>query len=78
MGAVFMAEQGACAPQVSSQDHQPGMDGRQVVARFEAERRAAAMMDHQNIEVLDAGTTASGRPSSWSLRPRSPLPQFAR
>src|SRR6185503_15155307 len=41
----------------------PGMDTRQVIARFEAERQALAMMDHPNIaRVLDAGTTDSGRP----------------
>ena len=41
----------------------PGMDTRQVIARFEAERQALAMMDHPNIaKVLDAGTTASGQP----------------
>jgi serine/threonine protein kinase len=41
----------------------PGMDTRQVIARFEAERQALAMMDHQNIaRGLDAGTTDSGRP----------------
>ncbi len=41
----------------------PGMDSRQVIARFEAERQALAMMDHPNIaRVLDAGTTESGRP----------------
>src|SRR6266540_6061506 len=39
------------------------MDSRQVIARFEAERQALAMMDHINIaRVLDAGTTDSGRP----------------
>jgi tetratricopeptide (TPR) repeat protein len=39
------------------------MDTRQVIARFEAERQAVAMMDHPNIaKVLDAGTTDSGRP----------------
>jgi WD40 repeat protein len=39
------------------------MDTKQVIARFEAERQALAMMDHQNIaRVLDAGTTDSGRP----------------
>ena len=39
------------------------MDYRQVIARFEAERQALAMMDHPNIaRVLDAGTTDSGRP----------------
>src|SRR5271166_3734282 len=39
------------------------MDTRQVIARFEAERQALALMDHPNIaRVLDAGTTESGRP----------------
>src|SRR5262244_2949681 len=39
------------------------MDTRQVVARFEAERQALALMDHPNIaNVLDAGATDSGRP----------------
>jgi serine/threonine protein kinase/tetratricopeptide (TPR) repeat protein len=41
----------------------PGMDTRQVVARFEAERQALAIMDHPNIaRVFDGGTTPSGRP----------------
>src|SRR5262249_8306420 len=41
----------------------PGMDSKQVVARFEAERQALAMMDHPNIaKVHDAGMTPSGRP----------------
>ncbi len=41
----------------------PGMDTAQVVARFEAERQALAMMDHPNIaQVLDAGATERGRP----------------
>ena len=39
------------------------MDSKQVIARFEAERQALALMDHPNIaKVLDAGTTATGRP----------------
>ena len=39
-----------------------GMDSRQIIARFEAERQALAMMDHANIaKVLDAGTTDKGR-----------------
>ena len=39
----------------------PGMDTRQVIARFEAERQALAMMDHPNIaKVLDAGATDDG------------------
>ena len=41
----------------------PGMDTRQVVARFEAERQALAIMDHPNIaKVFDGGATPSGRP----------------
>jgi serine/threonine protein kinase len=40
-----------------------GMDTKQVIARFEVERQALAMMDHPNIaRVLDAGATESGRP----------------
>ena len=40
-----------------------GMDTRQVIARYEAERQALALMDHPNItKVLDAGATESGRP----------------
>jgi serine/threonine protein kinase len=64
MGVVFMAEQ--CDPiqrTVALKIIKPGMDTRQVIARFEAERQALAMMDHPNIaKVLDAGTTDSGRP----------------
>src|SRR5262249_45449918 len=41
----------------------PGMDSRQVIARFEAERQALALMDHPHIaKVHDAGTTPAGRP----------------
>ena len=41
----------------------PGMDTKQVIARFEAEPQALAMMDHPNIaKVFDGGTTDSGRP----------------
>jgi serine/threonine-protein kinase len=41
----------------------PGMDTRQVIARFEAERQALALMDHPHIaRVLEAGATANGRP----------------
>ncbi|MGA2246652.1 MAG: hypothetical protein ABSH48_16795 [Verrucomicrobiota bacterium] len=45
------------------------MDAKEVIARFEAERQALAMMDHPNIaKVLDAGTTETGRPTSyWSV-----------
>jgi eukaryotic-like serine/threonine-protein kinase len=64
MGVVFMAEQTEPLQRtVALKIIKPGMDTRQVIARFEAERQALAMMDHPNIaRVLDAGTTDSGRP----------------
>jgi WD40 repeat protein/serine/threonine protein kinase/tetratricopeptide (TPR) repeat protein len=64
MGAVFMAEQEhPLRRRVALKIIKPGMDSKQVIARFEAERQALALMDHPNIaRVLDAGTTASGRP----------------
>ena len=64
MGTVFMAEQTQPVQRrVALKIIKPGMDSRQVIARFEAERQALAMMDHQHIaRVLDADTTASGRP----------------
>ena len=63
-GLVFVAEQQApVRRKVALKIIKPGMDCRQVIARFEAEPQALAMMDHQNIaKVLDAGATASGRP----------------
>ncbi len=64
MGVVFMAEQKEPVERrVALKVIKPGMDSRQVIARFEAERQALAMMDHPGIaKVLDAGTTDSGRP----------------
>jgi serine/threonine protein kinase/predicted Zn-dependent protease len=64
MGLVYMAEQQRPVRRlVALKVIKPGMDSRQVVARFEAERQALAMMDHPNIaRVLDAGTTETGRP----------------
>ncbi len=64
MGVVYMAEQTEPVERrVALKIIKPGMDTRQVIARFEAERQALAMMDHPNIaKVLDAGTTESGRP----------------
>lgn len=64
MGVVYMAEQERpVRRRVALKIIKPGMDSRQVIARFEAERQALAMMDHQNIaKVLDAGTTESGSP----------------
>jgi serine/threonine protein kinase/tetratricopeptide (TPR) repeat protein len=64
MGVVYMAEQEEpVRRQVALKIIKPGMDSAQVIARFEAERQALALMDHPNIaRVLDAGTTDSGRP----------------
>ncbi len=64
MGVVFMAEQQQPVQRkVALKIIKPGMDTRQVVARFEAERQALALMDHPNIaKVLDAGATEAGRP----------------
>ena len=59
LGVVFMAEQTEPVQRtVALKIIKPGMDTRQVIARFEAERQALALMDHPNIaSVLDAGTT---------------------
>jgi eukaryotic-like serine/threonine-protein kinase len=64
MGLVFVAEQQRpVRRKVALKVIKPGMDTRQVVARFEAERQALALMDHPNIaKVLDGGTTESSRP----------------
>ena len=63
-GVVFMAEQTQpVRRKVALKVLKAGMDTRQVVARFEAERQALAIMDHPNIaKVFDGGATASGRP----------------
>ncbi len=63
-GVVFVAEQEVpIRRKVALKLIKPGMDSETVVARFEAERQALAMMDHPNVaKVLDAGTTVSGRP----------------
>jgi len=63
-GSVFMAEQQKpVSRKVALKIIKLGMDTRQVVARFEQERQALAMMDHPNIaKVLDAGATDTGRP----------------
>ncbi len=64
MGVVFMAEQTRPVQRrVALKIIKAGMDSREVVARFEAERQALAMMDHPNIaRVFDAGATDTGRP----------------
>ena len=61
---VYMAEQEEpVRRRVALKIIKLGMDTKQVIARFEAERQALAMMDHPNIaKVLDAGATETGRP----------------
>ena len=64
MGTVFHAQQSKpIRRRVALKIIKPGMDTGQVIARFEAERQALALMDHPNIaKVLDAGATEQGRP----------------
>ena len=75
MGIVYMAEQSEPVQRrVALKIIKPGMDTRQVIARFEAERQALAMMDHPNIaKVFDAGCI--GEPGGVS--PGSPPPAHA-
>ncbi|MGO9915107.1 MAG: protein kinase, partial [Isosphaeraceae bacterium] len=69
MGVVYMAEQEVpVRRKVALKIIKPGMDSHQVIARFEAERQALAMMDHQNIaRVLDAGTTGEVAGGGWRV-----------
>ncbi|MHC4192265.1 MAG: serine/threonine protein kinase, partial [Planctomycetota bacterium] len=64
MGIVYLAEQKQpIRRKVALKVVKPGMDSKRVVARFEAERQALALLDHPNIaHVYDAGTTKAGRP----------------
>ena len=64
MGVVYLADQKEpVRRKVALKIIKPGMDSERVIARFEAERQALAMMEHNNISrVLDAGTTEMGRP----------------
>jgi eukaryotic-like serine/threonine-protein kinase len=64
MGAVWIAEQQEPVKRrVALKVIKPGLDSSQILRRFEAERQALALMDHDNIaKVLDAGTTDAGRP----------------
>ncbi|HBE71631.1 MAG TPA: hypothetical protein DDW52_26100, partial [Planctomycetaceae bacterium] len=64
MGLFYLAQQSEpVRRKVALKIIKPGMDSKQVIARFEAERQALAMMDHPNIaKVLDAGTTETGLP----------------
>jgi serine/threonine protein kinase/dipeptidyl aminopeptidase/acylaminoacyl peptidase len=64
MGIVYLAEQQRpIKRQVALKVIKPGMDSARIIARFEAERQALALLDHPNIaHVYDAGTTETGRP----------------
>jgi serine/threonine protein kinase/tetratricopeptide (TPR) repeat protein len=71
MGVVYMAEQTSPVQRkVALKIIKPGMDSHQVIARFEAERQALALMDHPNIaKVLDAGTTTGESDGASGGRP---------
>jgi eukaryotic-like serine/threonine-protein kinase len=73
MGVVWMAEQAEpIQRKVALKVIKPGMDSRQVIARFEAERQALALMDHVNIaRVFDGGTT--GEPDAQARDGEKPL-----
>jgi serine/threonine protein kinase/WD40 repeat protein len=78
-GIVFMADQARPIRRtVALKILKPGMETRQVIARFEAERQALAMMDHPNIaKVFDSGETPTGRPYSVTELVRGiPLSRF--
>jgi serine/threonine protein kinase/WD40 repeat protein/tetratricopeptide (TPR) repeat protein len=78
-GSVWRAEQfEPIHREVALKVIKAGMDSREIIARFEAERQALAMMDHPNIAaVLDAGTTESGRPFfAMELVKGMPLTEF--
>jgi serine/threonine protein kinase len=64
MGMVYLAEQeGQIRRKVALKIIKPGMDSKRVIARFETERQALALLDHPGIaQVYDAGTTEQGRP----------------
>lgn len=64
MGMVYLADQlHPITRKVALKVIKLGMDTRQIIARFETERQALALMDHPNIaKVLDAGTTGQGKP----------------
>ena len=63
-GIVYLAQQARpIRRKVALKIVKPGMDFRQVIARFEAEKQALALLDHPNVaQVYDAGTTEAGRP----------------
>jgi serine/threonine protein kinase len=80
MGEVWVADQQEpIKRRVALKLIKPGMDSRSVLARFEAERQALAVMDHPNIaKVLDAGTTGDGHPYFvMELVKGTPITEFA-
>jgi eukaryotic-like serine/threonine-protein kinase len=81
MGSVFMAQQTEPVKRaVAVKVIKAGMDSKAVLARFDAERQALALMDHPNIaRVLDAGATDGGRPFflSWNSSRAYPSPSIA-
>lgn len=79
MGTVYLAEQRhPISRLVALKVIKLGMDTREVIARFESERRALALMDHPNIaKVLDAGATPQGRPYFvMEYVPGSPITEY--
>jgi serine/threonine protein kinase/tetratricopeptide (TPR) repeat protein len=76
MGTVYMAEQTEPVHRrVALKIIKPGMDSRQIITRFEAERQALALMDHPNIaRVFEAGTIGSEPRTSVSGSPQTPQP----
>ena len=80
-GIVFLAEQEQpVRRQVALKIIKPGMDTKEVIARFETEKQALAMMDHPNIaRVFDAGITESGRPYvAMELAQGTPITEYCR
>ena len=79
MGIVYVAEQEQpLRRKVALKVIKPGMDTRQVIARFDAERQTLALMDHPHIaRILDGGATESGRPFFvMELVPGIPITKF--
>jgi serine/threonine protein kinase/tetratricopeptide (TPR) repeat protein len=79
MGEVYLAEQvQPVARRVALKVVKPGMDSREVIARFESERQTLALMSHPSIaHIIDAGTTAAGRPYfAMEYVPGIPITQY--
>lgn len=78
-GLVYVAEQESpIRRKVALKVIKPGMDSKEIIARFSMERQTLAMMDHPNVaKVFDAGTTSSGRPYFvMELVPGVPITRF--